>query len=98
MPPLAIDRGAAEAAAVAALAERGVVLGPPWQRFSAPRTEIEDPAQRQLHGFVWREAGAAAYRSLIGNTLAPPLWDVRFARFDGDVADRAEEWRVTDHR
>jgi hypothetical protein len=22
-------------------------------------------------------------------------WDVRYARFDGDVADRAEEWRVT---
>jgi hypothetical protein len=27
--------------------------------------------------------------------LAPPLWDVRFARFEGDVAERAEEWRVT---
>ena len=95
VPPLAIDRGAAEAAAVAALAERGVALGLPWQRFSAPRSEIGDSAQRQVHGFVWREAGASAYRSLIGKTLAPPLWDVRFARFDGDVADRAEEWRVT---
>ena len=95
VPPLTIDRGAAEVAAAAMLAERGVVLGPPWQRFSVPRTEIGEAGQRQLHGFVWREAGAAAYRSLIGNTLAPPVWDVRFARFDGDVADRAEEWRVT---
>ena len=95
VPPLAIERGKAEDAAVAALAERGVVLGPPWQRFSTPRTEIGDSAQRQMHGFVWREAGAAAYRALIGNTLAPPMWEVRFARFDGDVADRAEEWRVT---
>src|SRR5262249_51196284 len=33
---------------------------------------------------------------LIGNWLAPPLWEVRYARFDsGDVVDRAEEWRVT---
>jgi hypothetical protein len=32
----------------------------------------------------------------MGTWLAPPLWDVRYARFDvGDVADRAEEWRVT---
>ena len=95
VPPLAVDRGAAEAAAVSALAERRVVLGPQWHRFSAPRTAIEDPGQRQYHAFVWREAGAAAYRALVGRTLAPPLWDVRFVRFDGDVADRAEEWRVT---
>ena len=95
VPPLVVDRGAAEAAAVSALAERRVVLGLQWHRFSAPRAAIEDPGQRQHHAFVWREAGAAAYRELVGRTLAPPLWDVRFVRFDGDVADRAEEWRVT---
>ena len=95
VPPLAIDRGAAEAAATAALAQRGVVPGPQWQRFSAPRSALDESAQRQWHGFVWREAGAIAYRALVGRTLAPPLWDVRFARFDGDVAERAEEWRVT---
>jgi hypothetical protein len=27
--------------------------------------------------------------------LAPPVWEVRFARFDGEVAERAEEWRVS---
>jgi hypothetical protein len=32
---------------------------------------------------------------LIGTTLAPPLWEVRYAMFEGDVAARAEEWRVT---
>src|SRR5208282_2172865 len=33
---------------------------------------------------------------LVGSWLAPPLWDVRYARFSGaDVADRAEEWRVS---
>ena len=31
----------------------------------------------------------------IGATLAPPLWEVRYAMFDGDVAARAEEWRIT---
>ena len=95
VPPLPLSRGDAEAAAVAALAGRGATLGPEWQRFAVPRAATDDGAQREWHGFVWREAGAAAYRALVGSVLAPPLWDVRFARFDGDVAERAEEWRVT---
>ena len=95
VPPLAIDRAAATEAAAAALAERGVKLGPEWVRMAVPRSALEDSNQRLWHGFVWREAGETAYRALVGNALAPPLWDVRFARFDGDVAERAEEWRVT---
>ena len=94
-PPLALDRAGAEAAATAALAARGVTLGPEWRRFAMPRAAPDDPVQRQWHAFVWREAGAAQYRALVGTVLAPPLWEVRFARFDGDVAERAEEWRVT---
>ena len=39
--------------------------------------------------------GATAYAKLIGNVLVPPHWEVRYARFEGDVAERAEEWRVT---
>src|SRR5437764_5465427 len=30
----------------------------------------------------------------MNNALAPPIWDGRFAAFEGDVAERAEEWRV----
>jgi len=60
-----------------------------------PRLAPSDPVQAQWHKFVWREAGPAAYASLVGGTLTPPLWEVRYARFDGPVADRAEEWRVT---
>jgi hypothetical protein len=43
---------------------------------------------------VWREAGPDAYRRLVGTILAPPVWEVRYAKFDGDVVERAEEWRV----
>ena len=92
--PLALDRAGAEAAADAALKARGVTLGPEWRRFSAVRRASEEPQWTQ-HKFVWREAGAEAYRALIGATLAPPLWDVRYATFEGDVAARAEEWRIT---
>ncbi|MFO1323387.1 MAG: CPBP family intramembrane glutamic endopeptidase [Burkholderiales bacterium] len=95
VPPLAIGRAEAESQAAAALAQRGVVPGAEWRRLSTTRSAVEDGTQRQWHAFAWREAGRDAYRALVGGALAPPLWDVRFARFDGDVAERAEEWRVT---
>ena len=38
VPPLALDRAAAEAAAEAALTARGVTLGREWRRFSMVRT------------------------------------------------------------
>lgn len=95
-PPLAIDRAQAEASADAAVAERGMKPADGWKRFSVTRLVADDPGAGQWHKFVWREAGREAYEKLIGNWLAPPLWEVRYARFDsGDVADRAEEWRVT---
>ena len=93
-PPLALDRATAETAADAALKARGVALGPEWRRFSTVRRASEEP-QWLAHKFVWREAGPEAYRALVGTTLSPPLWDVRYAMFEGDVAARAEEWRVT---
>jgi len=94
VPPLALDRATAEAAADASLQARGVTLGPEWRRFSTVR-RASGESQWTQHKFVWREAGPDAYRALIGATLAPPLWDVRYAMFEGDVAARAEEWRVT---
>jgi hypothetical protein len=94
VPALRIDREGAETAAVAELAKRGVALAPEWRRFSGIRSGGES-GQSLAQRFVWREAGADAYRALAGNTLAPPLWEVRFARFDGDVVARAEEWRIS---
>ena len=95
VPPLALDRarrggrgrrGAARSAAS--------TLGPEWRRFSTVRRASDEAPVAAAHVRLAR-GGPAAYRALVGNALAPPLWDVRFARFDGDVAERAEEWRVT---
>ncbi|MEO8346418.1 MAG: type II CAAX endopeptidase family protein [Betaproteobacteria bacterium] len=94
VPALPIGRAAAEVAAVDALAQRGVRLGPEWQRLSSIRSSVAELGQTQAQRFVWHEAGPDIYRALAGNVLAPPLWEVRFARFEGDVAARAEEWRV----
>jgi hypothetical protein len=94
-PPLQIGRAEAEAAADAALAAHDVKLSPEWNRYSVTASAQDDAVQWQWHRFVWREAGHEAYRSLVGRWLAPPMWEVRYARFEGgDVADRAEEWRV----
>jgi hypothetical protein len=94
-PPLQIDRVKAEAAADAALKDRGITLGPEWRQAAAARLASEDGAWL-WHKFVWREAGHEAYAHLIGSWLAPPLWEVRYARFEGgDVVDRSEEWHVT---
>ncbi|MEO8740502.1 MAG: CPBP family intramembrane glutamic endopeptidase [Casimicrobiaceae bacterium] len=94
-PALVIDRTHAEALADAALKEHGTILGPEWSRMSATRLAGEDPDAWLWHKFVWREGGADTYARLMGTWLAPPLWEVRYARLaGGDVADRAEEWRV----
>ena len=95
VPPLRQDRQEAETTADAALRARGVSLPPGWRRASAPRLAIDDSQQRAWHQFVWRKAGRDGYAKLLGNVLAPPVWDVRYANFDGEVAARAEEWRVS---
>ena len=43
------------------------------------------------HRFVWSEAGEERHGALLGEYLGRPRWRVRYARFEGDVAARAEE-------
>ncbi len=95
VPTLPVSRKQAIDVAEEALRARGVELDSEWKRFARVRLAPNDPSQSMWHEFVWREGGPAKYEELIGNTLAPPQWEVRFARFTGDVAQRAEEWRVT---
>ncbi len=88
-PGLAVSRDQALAIAERALAARGVPLDTRWQR-SVKAVAVTDSG---INRFVWREGGGSLYARLIGNVLPPPHWEVRFARFDGDVAKR-ESWRV----
>jgi hypothetical protein len=89
LPRLLIDRAAAIAAARQALAERGVRLGDRFQALAV----MTQPSDLD-HRLVWQTAGPVTYRSLLGEDLDPPLWRIRFASFTGDMAERAEEWRV----
>lgn len=88
-PPLEIGRAEALAAARQALEERGVRVEPPWKML-----ESVEAARGTPHRFVWQEGGPQAYRGLQGQYLPQPRWTVRVARFEGDVAARAEEHRA----
>jgi hypothetical protein len=80
-----------EAAALTrqAIAQRGVTLPPRWRVMPVP-DDGNDAAQE----FVSETAGEARRRELVGRYLPAPGWRVRAATFQGDVAERAEEWRA----
>ena len=84
-PRLEADRAAALGAARETLASEGVEAGD-WTVTSRVFSGVGVP-----HRFVWEEAGPERHRALLGTYLAPPRWRVRYARFTGDVAERAEE-------
>ncbi|MCX6992342.1 MAG: CPBP family intramembrane metalloprotease [Kiritimatiellaeota bacterium] len=88
-PPLMVKRAEAEARARQALGEHSVALDASWKIVSSTQADVADD-----HRFIWQTAGAQTYGSLLGTYLKPPRWDVRFARFEGDVAERAEEYHV----
>jgi len=88
-PSLEVGRQEALDIAGKTLTERGVVLDGKWQ----PLASVEKPRGTDDR-FVWQTGGSGNYRRLIGKYLEPPHWRVRFVQFEGDVAERAEEYRV----
>ncbi len=88
-PPLSITPGEARALAKKALEQSGVQLNSSWKILTEVQGGVGDEDR-----FIWQKGAARVYRSLIGSYLMPPVWRIRFARFDGDVAERAEEYDV----
>jgi len=84
---LTATRAQAEAATRRAIAERGVELDQRWRVMPVP---LDGSAG--AHEFVAETAGEIRRQELIGKYLPAPGWSVRVATFQGDVADRAEEW------
>jgi hypothetical protein len=76
-------------AARALLAEKGIELEPEWRELS-----MADAPLGLRDRFVWQEGGPDAYRDLVGRYLPVTRRIVRYARFEGDVAERAEEYSV----
>ena len=88
-PPLNIGRNDAEELARKTLSEEGVGLSEMWRVLSAVEAHVD-----QQDRFIWQTGGEEAYSKLMEEYLPPPRWKVRFAQFEGDVAERAEEYQV----
>jgi hypothetical protein len=89
-PPISITRGEAEQKAQQALAGRGIQLDSSWTVMGRVNGQPD-----QQHRFVWQRAGRERYAALLGTYLFPPHWAIRFARFEGDVVERAEEYHAS---
>ena len=88
-PMFSVSRARAAAIARETLAARGVALGPQWRVLP-----IVDDGSGGPREFVATVAGDERRKELVGKYLPDARWRVRVATFEGDVAERAEEWRV----
>jgi hypothetical protein len=88
-PPVKINRAEAEQQARRAWADKGTQLDSSWTALS----HVEGQPG-EINRFVWQTAGKERYEKLLGVYVTPPSWVVRFAKFKGDVAERAEEYSV----
>ncbi len=88
-PPLDVGRSAVLASSRGVLEERGIEIPSSWRELSTV-VASPDPANR----FVWQVGGEEIYRELLGSYLDEPAWLVRRASFEGDVAERAEEYNL----
>jgi Type II CAAX prenyl endopeptidase Rce1-like len=76
-------------AAVTSRSTAGVTLGPNWRVMPVPDDGSGGPRE-----FVSETSGEERRRQLLGQYLPEPRWNVRIATYEGDIAERAEEWRV----
>ena len=88
-PSLSIGRNKAEKLAQETLRERGIEISDSWRILSTVDIPLD-----QDDRFAWQEGGKEIYKALMGTYLAPPCWKVRFAQFEGDIVERAEEYHV----
>ena len=65
------------------------MLNSEWKAYPSVRGNVDSQDR-----FVWQTGGRKIYHQLIDPYLPPPGWNVRFARFNGDVVKRAEEYHV----
>jgi hypothetical protein len=90
-PPLKVGRAEAERTAREAFSRQGDEFDSSWTVLS----HVEGQPG-EINRFVWQTSGRDWYRQNLGRFpyITPPSWVVRFARFQGDVAERAEEFQA----
>ncbi len=86
---IGVDRHSAVEIARQTLEKKGVVLNSEWKVYPSIRGGVDSQDR-----FVWQTGGQKIYHQLMDPYLPPPGWNVRFARFNGDVVKRAEEYHM----
>ena len=89
VPELKVDREQALEIARGTLEDRGVQIPATWQEMAS----IEE-GSTEVERFIWQTAGKETYRELAGSYLRGARWKIRYATFEGNVEDRAEEYQI----
>jgi len=89
-PGLELNRNEAITIAEQYLVENGIELGDEWNRL----VSVNPAGPGKQNRFIWQTADKEVYNFLIGDYIDTPGFTVRFAKFDGDLNKRAEEYAV----
>ena len=87
---ISINKKEGIARAKKVLVDHGINISDSWEVLA--RIGISEPNHEDR--FVWQVEGKSLYYMLMGTYLSPPAWVIRFVKFQGDVAERAEEYII----
>ncbi|MBI2774535.1 CPBP family intramembrane metalloprotease [Candidatus Dependentiae bacterium] len=88
--PLETRKAEALNSASSMLTERGFSLSnPPWQSLINTHGDTDEHDR-----FVIQKNGKDVYMNLLGSYITPASWRLRFAQFEGDIAERSEEFGI----
>jgi len=92
---IAIDRNQAVAHAHNFLQQKDVILTAPWKTLPLVFNHYAlVPQIAKQHIFIWKKGKKDLYHTLLGTYLQPAHWTIRYAQFDTDIVQRAEEHKI----
>jgi hypothetical protein len=92
---ITVPRDTAINAANIYLQEKNITLTQQWKTLPLLFTHYKTvPHINMHHTFIWREEGKSHYHNLLGTYLNPAHWTIRYAQFDADIIERAEEYKI----
>jgi hypothetical protein len=95
---ITLNRNDAIATANAYLEEKNFTPDKEWKTLPLIFADYKLIPQIALqHKFIWQEGKKELYHQLLGNYLHPAHWTIRYAQFDTDIIQRAEEYKVLLH-
>lgn len=74
------------------VAQQHFNLQKPWMSLSTVRGSFNRPDISMQQKFIWQKGGEQTFKKMLGDYVPTNYWQVRFAKFQGDIVDRAEEF------